>query len=434
MRICASLGKLSDLSEAYDADLIEIRLDILDHVPEIGDKEAIVTFREDFDSSKLPEGYRGIIDIGEAELPETGLRTISSIHDYDKTPSESEISVSLNAMRSDISKGAYSVRDFRDLKNILKASKKVTRNHVILGMGEMGEITRIRQKTLGNLFTFAYVSEPTAPGQLSLKEMGRLDDDSIITGVTGDPLDKSKSPDMHNAAFAKSGISGRYLKFPSPSLDFIGECIRGYDVRGLNVTIPYKELIIPYLDEIDGDAKEAGAVNTIVNNYGVLKGYNTDIDGIERSLELAGCPLKGKNVLIMGSGGASRAGIVAAKRNGSKVSVTGRNEETLSLLSSEFDVKSLKEGSSISEFDIILNATPIGMYGEGTYPADITELRKDQTILDMVYGFDTPLIRNASRAGCRIATGEDMLAMQGARSFELWTGRKEMFETMRSCL
>ncbi len=434
MRICASLGKPSDLSEACDADLIEVRLDILGHVPDIGDKEAIVTFRGEFDPSKLPEGYRGMIDVGESDLPKTELRTISSIHDYKRTPSEAEISKSLNAMESDISKGAYSVRDFRDLRNILKASKNVTKDHVILGMGEMGEITRIRQNTLGNLFTFAYVSEPTAPGQLSLREMRGLDDDSIITGVTGNPLDKSRSPDMHNAAFAKSRISGRYLKFPSSSLDSVGDCIRGYDIRGLNVTIPYKEMIIPYLDEIDADAKEAGAVNTIVNNYGVLKGYNTDIDGIERSLRLAGCSLRGKKVLIMGSGGASRAGIVAAKRNGSKVSITGRNEEVVSLLSSEFGVEALNEGSSASDFDVIMNATPIGMYGEGNYPADIGELREDQTVLDMVYGSDTLLIGNASKAGCSIATGEDMLAMQGARSFELWTGRKGLFETMRSCL
>lgn len=434
MRICASLSELSDMAKALDADMIEIRLDILGKVPDTFGKDTIVTFRDGFDPSILPKGFDGMIDVGEDPVPKTTLKTISSIHDYEKTPSEKEISRTLNAMDSDISKGAYAVSDFKGLKNILEASKAVTKDHVLLGMGSMGAVTRIRQKILGNMFTFAYVTESTAPGQLSLSEMRALGDECMITGVVGDPLGRSKSPDMHNAAFKKSGIPGRYLAFPSRSLDSIEDCIRDFDIRGMNVTIPYKEEIIPHLDELDADAKKAGAVNTVVNTEGKLKGYNTDIDGIELSLKKTKCLIEGKKALIMGSGGAARACIVAIQRNGGDVSITGRNSMVVSQLASGFGLAQVPEGSSLKGFDIVVNATPVGMYQEGKYPANIDSLSHGQTVLDMVYGVQTQFIDVATERGCKIATGEDMLAMQGAKAFQLWTGVDGMFEIMRSNL
>ncbi len=434
MRICVSLSSLSDLPKALEADMIEIRLDLIDSVPDTKGKETIITFRDGFDSSRVPKNFTGYVDAGKEDISDIPYKTISSIHDYEDTPSFDEIADSLNSMTSDISKGAYTTRNFKNLYDILKASKEVTKKHVILGMGQMGEITRIRQNILNNSFTFAYIGEPTAPGQLSFDEMNILDDDSIITGLVGNPLDKSKSPGMHNAAFSESGISGRYLKFPTSSLDRIAECIKGYDIRGINVTIPYKESIIPYLDEIDEDAESVGAVNTVVNDDGILKGYNTDIDGVEKAFDNTGFRMKGKRLLIMGSGGASRACIVASLNNKAEVSVLGRNERTLRSLADDFGIEILTEDTSLSGFDAIVNATPIGMYGDGSYPIDLENLNENHTVFDMVYGIDTALISKAKELNCRIATGEDMLAMQGSRAFELWTGVEGTFETMRSCL
>jgi len=434
MKICASLSRMSDLTKATEADMIEIRLDLVDRVPDTGDKETIITFRDKFDVSAIPKNFTGLIDIGEERIPDVPYRTISSVHDYENTPSSETIAETLNSMTADVSKGAYTVKDFKNLYDILEASKKVIGNRVILGMGEMGEITRIRQNVLGNEFTFAYVGEPTAPGQLSLDEMRALDEDSIITGLAGNPLDKSKSAEMHNAAFLESGISGRFLKFPSPSLEFIGECIRGYGIRGMNVTIPYKESIIPHLDEIDGTAESVGAVNTIVNDNGVLKGYNTDVDGVDAAFKNADFETKGKRILVMGSGGASRACIVASLNNNATVTVTGRNKDAVKRLSSAFGTETMTEREPLSNFDAIVNATPVGMYGTGEYPVNLNDLDVNHTVFDMVYGIETLLVSKAKNLGCKIATGEDMLAMQGARAFELWTGVSGMFGTMRSCL
>lgn len=432
MRICASISRAADLAYASDADMVEIRLDLLDRVPDTGGMETIVTFRNGFDASLLPEGFNGYADVGEGPLPDTGIRIISSHHDFEGTPSSADIVGRLSRMGSDIAKGAYSVRDFRDLANILTASESLEREHVLLGMGPLGMITRIRQSVLGNSFTFAYVGEPTAPGQLSLEEMRALGENCMITGIVGYPLGRSMSPAMHTAAYRESGIRGKYLAFPSPSLDLIEECIRGYGIRGLNVTVPYKTAMIGHLDRLSGDAEEAGAVNTVVNNSGVLRGHNTDIDGVIGAFEEADCEIEGMRALIMGSGGAARACAAAMMREGAEVTVTGRNRDSLSGIASDMGIGTVPHGTAdISDYDIIANATPIGMYAEGEYPADVRHLSERHIVFDMVYGARTGLIDAAESKKCRIVSGEDMLAVQGARSFELWTGRGEMFRVMR---
>ena len=432
MRICASVGRAADLACASDADMIEIRLDLLDHVPDTGGMETVVTFRNGFDASLLPKGFNGYVDVGEEALPDIGIRTISSHHDFGGTPSSAEIVARLDRMESDIAKGAYFVRDFRDLAGILEASGPLKKEHVLLGMGPMGTITRIRQSTLGNNFTFAHVGEPTAPGQLSLEEMRALGENCMITGIVGYPIDRSMSPAMHAAAYKESRIRGKYLVFPSPSLDLIEECIRGYDIRGLNITIPHKTAVIGHLDRLSGDAEEVGAVNTVVNDSGVLRGHNTDIDGVIGAFEEADCEIEGMTVLIMGSGGGARACAAAMMREGAEVTVTGRKPESLSKIASDMDVTTVRNRTAnVGDYDIIANTTPIGMYAEGEYPADIRHLSDRHIVFDMVYGVRTGLLDTAMSKGCRIVAGEDMLAVQGARSFELWTGRSEMFRAMR---
>ena len=433
MRICASLSKAGDLACAADADMIEIRLDLLGSVPDVGDVPAVITFRDGFDASLLPGGFKGYVDVGEGAVPDISAGTISSYHDYDGTPSSADIADRLGRMVSDIAKGAYSVRDFRDLAGILSASESLDKEHVLLGMGTMGTITRIRQSVLGNSFTFAYVSEPTAPGQLSLKEMRAMGDDCVITGLVGHPLDRSRSQSMHDAAYRVSDIRGKYLTFPSPSLDLIGECIRGYDIRGLNVTVTFKTDVIEHLDRLSGDAEEVGAVNTVVNDSGILRGHNTDIDGVIGAFEMADCEIDGLKALILGSGGGARACAAALMREGAEVTVTGRNPGTLSGMASDMGVSTIPQRrADVKDYDIIANATPIGMYAEGEYPADIGNLTEHHIVFDMVYGTRTRLMDAATSRGCRTVAGEDMLAAQGARSFELWTGRGDMFPIMRA--
>ena len=443
----------------------------------------------------IPENFSGFIDSDEDIFPFSRagkFRRISSYHDFEKTPPADEICRILEkaCQNSDISKGAFAVRTLADLRSIADASLSLTRRkhdisavpHILIGMGPLGTVTRIRSALLGNEFTFASAGQPTAPGQLSVTEMKESGDDCLITGLLGHPVSRSASPAMHRAAFASSGIPGKYLLFDTPSADDLvnlPDVMRFYRIGGLNVTIPYKTAVIPYLDTLDEAASKIGAVNTIINTGGKLTGANTDHIGIRTAFEKAGVSLSGRSVLVYGSGGAARACLYLfslCSGKGTTVTVAGRNEKTVRQVASDFkavplilpgrdtgnagSVSSVSSDSSVSSispvspgsvslrpFDIIVNATPVGMSDvaasgnspgtpagnspENIYPFDLSELRPSHIVFDMVYHKKTPLVAAAENAGCTIVSGKDMLAGQGAASFEYWTGLKTGFEIMR---
>ena len=162
MRVCASLSSASDMDLAMDADMVEVRMDLLGSVPDTRGKDTLVTFRDPVDLSVLPDGYRGMIDVGEQPRPATDLAVVGSYHDYESTPDADSIVAKLNSMDADIRKGAFKVNRLADLASILRASKRVDGRHVLLGMGALGAVTRIRADILGNEFSFGYIGEPTA--------------------------------------------------------------------------------------------------------------------------------------------------------------------------------------------------------------------------------------------------------------------------------
>ena len=425
MRVCTTYG--SDIPLRRGSEMHEIRLDVFDRIPEGVGEESLVTLCGR-DPSVVPDSFQGLVDVGERDIP-TVQRRIRSFHDFERTPSSEEIVGMLSEGDQYISKGAFRASSFTDLYSILDASRRLDRKHVLLGMGEIGEVTRIRQRILGNDFTFGYAGTSTAPGQFSADEMEELGDDCMIVGLTGHPLSHSRSPAMQNAAMREAGINGRYLVFDSPDLEHVRDVMIGYDIRGLNVTIPYKQDIMQHLDRISAAAEEAGAVNTIVNDGGRLTGDNTDIIGIEYAL--LNTPLKDRKALILGSGGAARAAAYTLTNSGCRTSVAGRNKDTVSQLSRDFGLEVCN--GSVEGFDLIVNCTPIGLV-DGEYPADISVLTEGQTVFDMVYGKETPIISMAKSKGCKLADGRDMLVGQGAASFKLWFGKEPDTDIMRGAL
>lgn len=434
MRVCASLSSAAELDTP--TRLVEVRLDLLGSVPEdTRGHELLVTFRGPVDTKALPEGFSGMIDIGEEHRPETTATVVASHHDFEGTPHAERIVSVLSGMDCDIAKGAFAVNYLTDLVSILDAARSLRRRHVVLGMGPLGTVTRVRADVLGNEFSFGYVGDPTAPGQLSAARMEELTDGCTVLGIVGSPLSRSRSPAMHEAALRAAGIPGIYLPFDTDDLEGLGEVIRGYGIRGMNVTIPHKVDVMDQLDAVDGDASAVGAVNTVVNEDGRLVGHNTDVAGIRIALSRAGIEAEDGRVLIMGSGGAARACAHCMSGMGCDVTVTGRNRDTGAELASEFggvyrDPKSV----SVMMYDLIVNCTPVGMYSDGPYPVDVTRIQPGQAVFDMVYGRETPLLAHARTLGLRAARGEDMLAGQGAESFRLWTGVDGMFDTMRSAI
>ena len=425
MRVCTTYG--SEMPLRRGSEMHEIRLDVFGSIPQGLDDGSLITLCGQ-DVSRVPDSFRGLVDVGDRDVA-TEHRKIRSVHDFDRTPSADEIVSRLSQGDQEISKGAFAASSFRDLCSILEASRRLDRKHVLLGMGQIGEVTRIRQGILRNEFTFGFEGISTAPGQLSADRMEELGDDCVLVGITGHPLSHTMSPRMQDAAMASAGINGKYLVFDSPDLDGIEEVIRGYDIRGLNVTIPYKQDIVPHLDNVSGAAEEVGAVNTVVNDGGKLTGENTDVIGIEYAL--LDVPVRDRKVLIMGSGGAAKAAAYTMDSLGASIYISGRNGRTVSELCGQFGAEA-HEGTA-EGFDIVINCTPIGLV-EGSYPADLSKLTKDQTVFDMVYGRETPLTSTASARGCRIVDGKDMLVGQGAASFRLWFGKEPDCDVMRGAL
>ncbi|MBO5669213.1 MAG: shikimate dehydrogenase [Candidatus Methanomethylophilaceae archaeon] len=426
MRICSTYRSSSD----YDGrkGCREYRLDAFDSLPDTNTDTIITLCGEDI--SLVPDGFTGLVDVGDADI-QIPFRKIVSHHDFDRTPSASGIVSMLDSESAEIVKGAFAVHSFKDLISILDASKRMDRKHVILGMGETGTVTRLRQGILRNEFTFGYVGESTAPGQLSADEMESLGDDCTIVGVTGIPLAHSLSPKMQNAAIKASGINAIFLKFQSDTVEGLYDTIVGYDIRGMNVTIPHKSAVIEQMDSLSKTAEAIGAVNTIINDDGTLIGDNTDSKGVRYAFK-DNVPDIGSKVLIMGSGGAARAATHAMLEMGCEVTVSGRNPETVRSIANTFSVTGV-QSARMSDYGIVINCTPIGMDATGTYPAEM-DIGEDQVIFDAVYNRATPLVELAHRIGCTVLDGKDMLIGQGAESFRLWFRKEAPIESMREAL
>lgn len=428
-RLCAVLPSEKHIGEAKKADMAEIRTDIFGEMPNISGQETVIALRGG--NFKIPDGYDGYVD-SEEPLHGYAGKTIASVHDYEKTPPAEKIISELSSKKGDIVKGAYAAKYFADLNSIFEVSRELKRPHILIGMGETGKITRVRSELLGNEITYCHMGTPSAEGQFSLPEALKFDENTVVLGLIGNPLGRSLSEKMQTAAIEKSGYNAVYLKFEVTNLNGFADTVRNYDIRGLNVTIPYKTEIIEHLDALNPAAEEIGAVNTVVNDSGKLTGFNTDIDGMEKAFFLRNAVPHGK-VLIMGTGGTARTAIRYFRNYGCEIYVSSRNPSGTADFRRETQ-SSLYGGESIKNFDVIANCTPMGMYAPAEYPFDVHGINENHIVFDAVYGIRTPLIAAAERAGAEAVYGEDMLAGQGAASFALWTGVGNMFGTMRDAL
>ena len=261
-----------------------------------------------------------------------------------------------------------------------------------------------------------------------------------ITGIIGWPVEHSKSPKMHNSAFNALGLDYCYIAMPvkPEALEDAVKGIRALNFLGINVTLPHKEEVIKHLDVIDEEARFIGAVNTIKNENGVLKGYNTDGRGFMESLREEGIDPKGKNIFLVGVGGAARAVSYYLCQEASRFWLHGRNMKKATTLAN--DLKKLSSTVAVTETketikyaDIIINATPLGMKEDDPLPLDPTLLRPDQIVCDLIY-WDTPLIKQARQIGCKAVNGLGMLLWQGVLAFKIWTGITPPVEIMREQL
>lgn len=263
-----------------------------------------------------------------------------------------------------------------------------------------------------------------------------INGETLLYGIIGNPVSHSLSPAMHNAALAKSGINGVYLPFAAPDLLQAITGIRGLGVQGVSVTIPHKEQVIELLDEIDPVAARIGAVNTIVNSNGKLKGQNTDWLGAIRALEEK-ISVAGRRVILLGAGGSARAIGFGLLERGADVVLCSRTESRGRKLAADLGCVwiSLTETEQISG-DILINATSVGMVPDvERSPVPKEVLHGFQVVMDIVYAPQkTRLLSEAEMSGCGIINGLEMLLYQGVAQFELWIGLDAPVSVMREAL
>ena len=377
-----------------------------------------------------------------AKLRESGTGLIVSYHDFEKTGDLDAIRKRIEPFQPDFMKIVPTAKTLVDNITMMRFLERVSdQAHVVgLCMGDAGVISRVLGLRAGSEFTFAAATagEETGPGQMAartLVETYRVEEVDAATkvyGVAGDPVGRSLSPVMMNTAFRRETVNAVYLALQTASVEDLVALIAQIPLQGVSITMPHKQAILPHLEHMDPLSKKIGAANTILRAPdGKLYGFNTDVAGILVPIEKR-MPLKGAKVLVLGAGGSGRAAVFGLRDKGADVFLLNRTTETAAKLAKQSGAKVIKrEAVPKTSFDVILNATPVGMGGQSGAPILSVEDLKTKYVFDLVYNpIDTPLIRLARQQNIPVITGVEMFVQQGARQFEIWTGKPAPEEEM----
>ena len=463
-RVCVPICEkdLNTLQNACEraiewADVVELRLDCLESQPESltqvlanVPRPVILTFRPSEQGGyrdltresreafwKMQATQREAVwwDI-EADLAHDlapdWARTIVSHHDFSGVPDDlDQIYERLAQTPARVLKIAVQANEIVDcipVFQLIERARRENREVIAIAMGNAGIATRILGPSRGAFLTYGALDDDsaTAPGQVnarklrSLYNIDAINDETMICGLVGLPVMHSVSPHIHNAAFASEEINGVYLPFEVKDVaEFFKRMVHprttelNWNLRGLSITAPHKQAVMNCLDWIEPDATEIGAVNTVVVEKDRLLGYNTDAAGfIDPLLKNLGS-LAGKEVAIIGAGGAALAAVWALQKQNAKVTLFARDVTK----ATSFDVPcKLLASASFHSYDLVVNATPDS-------PATAEQLSGAQWVYDLVYNpIETQLLRSARQAGCQTLGGLEMLVAQAKIQFELWTG------------
>ena len=476
-RVCVPLSEknLDALRGACEravewSDVIELRLDGLDSTPEnlsellrgLG-RPVILTFRPSEQG-----GYRNLSreerksfwktaprsesiwwdvegDLVQDLSPDWS-RVIASHHDFSGVPTDlQQIYEGLAKTPAHVLKIAIQAQDIVDcipVFQLLDRAHREGREVIAIAMGNAGIATRILGPSRGAFLTYGALEDEnaTAPGQVnapklrSLYHVDQIDNGTMICGLIGLPVMHSVSPHIHNAAFASAGINGVYLPFEVKDVDsFFKRMVDprtrelNWNLRGLSVTAPHKQSVMQHLDWIEPNAKEIGAVNTVVVENDRLLGYNTDAAGLLEPLLLRLGSLADRRVAIIGAGGAARAAIWALQQQQARVTLFARNLDKAQNLAQLFNIScELLSAAKFAGYDLVINTTPLG---SGKHidqtPATVGQLIGARCIYDLIYNpTETTLLREAREVGCETLGGMEMLVAQAKLQFELWTGKE----------
>ncbi len=444
-------------------DLCELRVDLLDsseysHLatfPQEANLPVILTCRRKADGGEyqgsekervalLEEALEGEftyidleIDLKRASLEQKaaakGVRVIRSLHDFDSIPSDIFHRMAKIAAKGEIPKVAVMVNSVGDLITLFRAKEELAEveEKIVVGMGEFGLPSRILYKRAGSLLTYCSEGE-AAPGQINaqmMKELYRADrvnDNTKIFGVIGNPVLHSLSPLIQNRGFHEINFNAIYLPFPVDAVRSFFILAEMLKITGFSVTVPHKQSVLPYLGKITREVKQIGSCNTVVRSKNLWKGTNTDYYGFVAPLigEIDSKDIQ--SALVVGAGGAARAVVWALRNHGCKVTIVNRDRERAKKLANETmsSWDSLENAPLYTEVDLIVQTTPLGMAPfEGIDPIPNYKLQRGQIVYELIYRpHYTPLLKRAQESGCRLLFGIDMLLRQGKLQFESFSG------------
>ena len=386
----------------------------------------------------------GFLDVI-AEKAGKGL--VLSYHDLEGTPRDLDgLYAAMAEQGADIVKIAVTARSIVDLGRLFDfAERRAAAGGpplVPIAMGPLGIASRILGGRYGAPFVFASAAPgaEAAPGQVPAAEMAerfrarRITPSTRVYGILGTDVTWSLSPVIHNRGFAACDLDAVYVPLQAEGLSPFLEALPALRLAGFSVTRPFKVDIVPRLDVVDWTATLAGSVNTVTVQDGRLEGTSTDGLGILVPLRKK-TRVADRNVVILGAGGAARAAALALVHEGARVTVLARKAEQAAAVAK--DTGCAHGGlASLGEqtWDVLINATPVGSASmPGESPVAPGLLRPGTVVFDMVYEpLETPLLRDAERAGCETIDGLQMLLAQAAGQFEAWTGREAPDDAMKS--
>jgi len=371
----------------------------------------------------------------------TRAALILSFHDFRATKKLDATLEKMAAIPADYYKIVTTATTLYDNVVMMKFLEKNSDRHSLIGlcMGEQGIISRVLGVRAGSVFTFAAISEEqkTAPGQMTAQQLRntyrieQVDAATKVYGVAGDPVAHSLSPAIMNAALRRETVNGVYLALHAKTLKDLLACVRDIPIHGVSVTMPYKEDVVRHLDNTDPHTAKIGACNTIVRAQdGKLYGFNTDAAGVVRPLQQR-IFLDQSKILVLGTGGAARAAVFALKERGAEVYVLARTAAQAQKLARQARARTAKRADLKKlAFDVIINATPVGMNNPNESPLRADEI-KAKYVFDMVYDpVETKLLKLAKAAGAEAISGIEMFVHQAARQFEIWTGKPAPWDEM----
>ena len=381
-------------------------------------------------------------------LREAGAAVIISHHDFHATKDLDAIFNRMAPFHPDFYKVVPTARSLSDnltLMHFLERMEDRTNNSIVgICMGEAGIISRVLGLRGGSAFTFAAATqgEETAPGQIAARTLietyriDQVDRATKVYGVAGNPIRSSLSPLMMNTAFRRETVNAVYLALQTAKADDLFKLVKDIPIQGLSVTMPLKQDAMPLLERTDPLSAKIGAVNTITRlPDGKFYGFNTDVAGVVGPLERR-LSLKDAKILVLGAGGAARAAVFGCRDKGAEVWVLNRTAESAHKLARQSGAKTMRRDQlAKTHFDVIINATSVGMASATGKNAPASILQPNEInarlVFDLVYNpIETPLLRMARQKGIPVITGVEMFVQQGARQFEIWTGKPAPEEEM----